>query len=46
MKTNWLAIAQDIAQCARKKAALDQEKLDTILMRPAGKTAEQAPAAR
>lgn len=33
MKTDWLAIAQDIAECARAKAAHDQGKLEMILKR-------------
>ena len=43
MKTDWLAIAQDIAECARKKVAEDQEKLDRILERTAREVAEQVP---
>jgi hypothetical protein len=35
METDWLAIARDIAECARKKVAQDQEKLDRILDRAA-----------
>ncbi len=45
MKTGWLAVAQDIAECARAKAAQDQEKPDGILKRTARKTAEEVPAA-
>jgi len=45
MKTDWLAVAQDITECARKKVAQDQEKLDRILEQTARKAAEQVPAA-
>jgi hypothetical protein len=45
METNWIAVAQDIAESARKKAAQDQEKLDRILKRAARESAEQIPAA-
>jgi hypothetical protein len=45
MKTDWLAVAQDITECARKKVAQDQEKLEKILQRTALRAAEQVPAA-
>jgi hypothetical protein len=41
MKTDWLAIAQDIAEHARAQVAEDQRKLDSILKYAAAKPAEK-----
>jgi hypothetical protein len=45
MKTDWLAVARDITECACKKAAQDQEKLESILKRAADKAVEQVASA-
>jgi len=45
MKNDWIAVAKDISECARKKAATDQEKLDTILKRTADTAQERVVAA-
>ena len=42
MKTDWLAVAQNIAKCARKKVAQDQERLDRILKSAGTDAQEQA----
>jgi hypothetical protein len=45
MNTDWLAVARNIAECARAKAARDQEKLEGILKRIDQEPAEQLAAA-